>query len=1002
MRRPIAAIVMLVGLLGGATTGGADIGVRLPPPDLKALVPLAALPLDKPQVALPAVALPPPLQGVPVLPPPRLLTAPGQRPVAPLASPRILACNPLGTVLGVASELLECGRARYQREDLEEARVALQSAIQQSSDRRLLQEARYWLAQTLLRLRRITEVERVLLLVAQADPRSELGLYAADDLGWVALELGDPPRALAHFDGLLKQAPPPLLAAYAHHGRAMALYGLGRYAEARDEWMTLLNVGGFSAPSAPRQLVSEATFWLGETQGRLGDFKAASARLQAFTAPGPTFLMESGLLRQGWWGRAAGQPREAVTAYRRVLATYPRATEVPWARLGLVQALLDLDDVGAARDEARQLAAADPGGALSLPALLLVRGWLAGKSKPEEARALDEELLARTLEPATRAWVLLLSAELARQSGQPDEARARFDLVRQSPSVPALGFYAALRLAQLDFDAREFARAEASAKSLLAEPLPADLHAAALLLAGEAAYWARDYEGAAELYGRFLAEQPKEHETPGVGLALGWAELRRGRPDAARERWIRFASEAPADPHAAEALVLAAELFARAGDLPSARRLLGSVILKFPRTEQADVATLNRAILATHAGNPAAALSELTLLVERAPQSPYIGRARLARGVVLLALGRSRDAQPDFQAALGQGEGVIAHLGLGGAALDRADWGVATREFTTARDAASGEVAMIAEYGLAAVAFNQRRSDEFKRLATPLLSRPDDPRVTPYLLFGMEAVAADEKRWAEARELAVRLTTRFPSHTAAPAAVADLAGASGADAQWALAREMFEVLRVRYPGHAQSPASRLVFGEALLRTGAPAEGRRELEAFVRGAPRDPRLPHALLLLAEAQEATGDRAAALELYQRVNRDYPGAAKEGQALVGAARLLQTDGKWAQARALLDRAIDQGDGGQVAEAAYRLGEGLRGAGQHEEAVEAYMTAAYVAPDSIWARRALLGAGQSFVTLRQSESAVIVYRKLLAASGVEPDLAATARTQLKALGVN
>ncbi len=64
--------------------------------------------------------------------------------------------------------------------------------------------------------------------------------------------------------------------------------------------------------------------------------------------------------------------------------------------------------------------------------------------------------------------------------------------------------------------------------------------------------------------------------------------------------------------------------------------------------------------------------------------------------------------------------------------------------------------------------------------------------------------------------------------------------------------------------------------------------------------------------------------------------------------------------------------------------------------------MTAAYLGPDSIWARRALLGAGQSFTVLKQPESAAIVYKKLLAASGVEPDLAAAARTNLKALGVN
>ena len=36
--------------------------------------------------------------------------------------------------------------------------------------------------------------------------------------------------------------------------------------------------------------------------------------------------------------------------------------------------------------------------------------------------------------------------------------------------------------------------------------------------------------------------------SPPVRLALGWAELRRGRAAAAREQWERFAREAPDDP----------------------------------------------------------------------------------------------------------------------------------------------------------------------------------------------------------------------------------------------------------------------------------------------------------------------------------------------------------------------------------------------------------------------------------------------------------------------
>jgi TolA-binding protein len=158
---------------------------------------------------------------------------------------------------------------------------------------------------------------------------------------------------------------------------------------------------------------------------------------------------------------------------------------------------------------------------------------------------------------------------------------------------------------------------------------------------------------------------------------------------------------------------------------------------------------------------------------------------------------------------------------------------------------------------------------------------------------------------------------------------------------------------------------------------------------------------ALLLLAQAQEASNNRAAALETYMRLDREYPNKGGAG-ALLGTARLLQNEGRGDEARTRLKRAVNQDDPQVAVEAAYLLGEGLRAAGQNEDAVEAYMTAVYLKPDSPWARRSLLGAGQSFTALKQTESAAIVYKKLLAASGVEPELATEARNGLKALGVN
>jgi TolA-binding protein len=215
-----------------------------------------------------------------------------------------------------------------------------------------------------------------------------------------------------------------------------------------------------------------------------------------------------------------------------------------------------------------------------------------------------------------------------------------------------------------------------------------------------------------------------------------------------------------------------------------------------------------------------------------------------------------------------------------------------------------------------------------------------------------------------------------------------------------LASETFQLLTERYPGYKTGREARLDYAEALYRTGALAAASARLQEFIDASPSDPELPRALVLLGRTREAAGDGPGALDLYKRVENEFP--AFQGAALLGSARVLLLTGNSEDARQLLERAVVAGDAGVTAEAAYRLGEGLRGAGRHQQAVESYMTAAYVAPDTPLARRALLGAGQSFAALKQADSAIIVYKKLLASKTLEPELAEAAKKNLKALGVN
>jgi TolA-binding protein len=995
MRRTLGLLLAAALLWPGVTGASTLLPLELPPPDLALLLPLAAPPLDKPPVPLPEVALPDPPHLIPELPAPSLVSDVSQKPVAPLPPPRALACNPLGTVFGVASELLECGRARFQREEFEEARAALEGALRGATERALLREARYWLGETLLRLGRYELAERNFLLAAQEAAGGEIATYATYALGWVALRLNDPARALTRFEELRRVGLPPALIPFVTHGRATALYALGRFGEARAALQGLVTL------ALPRALALEVAFWLGDTLGRVGEYAAAVEHLQRFTAAGPHLLIETAILRLGWWSLAGGSPLEAAKAFRWLLSAYPRSAEWPWARVGLARALLVLGDWPGAREEIRQLQAAAPGHPLVLPALLFLSRWAVEHDAFDAAHALHQEILALDLGPEARAYALFLDGEAYRRQGQSGEARSQFELVRAARSGRPNGWIAAFRLVQMDLEAREFSRAATESAGLLSQPLPHDLRAATLLLTAEAAYRARDWEASAEGFERFLSEFAGHPQAGAAALSLGWAELRRGNHGLARQRWIAFARYFPAEPRAPEALLLAAELAGQAGDA-TARELLDHLLTRYPAYGQADLARLNRAILDIRAGRSRQARGELEALVARSSLSPFLGRARLALGAALLAQGVAEEAGREFSGALQEGEGALGHLGAGGAALVLRRWELAAREFGEARDTGRADVAQAAEYGLAAVAFNEGKREEFIRAAPSLLRSPPSASVMPPLLYAMAALAVEDKNWGDARSLTLRLANDYPGSEPADDALFRLGTGASAGGQWPLAREALQTLEDRYPKSPLAEDVRLGLSEALLRSGATAEARGRLEAFVVPGSGDPRLPRALLLLGQAREAAGERAAALEAYSRLFTEYPSAEGNMAARVAQGRLLQQEGRWDEAREALQRALGGSDPAAAVEAAFTLGEGFRARGAHEEATEAYMTAAYLAPDSVWGWRALLGAGQSFTALKHADSAAIVYRKLLAQPDVEPDLTRQARQALAALGAS
>src|SRR5262249_47126130 len=246
---------------------------------------------------------------------------------------------------------------------------------------------------------------------------------------------------------------------------------------------------------APASLARDVSFWVGEALGRVGQYDRAVTTLTQFVQGGPHPLLDSGRARLGWWGLAAEKYPQSVAAFRSYLTSPPgNGPERPWVEAGLALAVFP-SDPDAARGMLRGLEGRRS--PLVVPLQIRLARAMIDAKKPAEVPAITQDLLSATLTNAIRAHVLLLQGEGFRIAGNRDEARAQYELAaRMEPTSPT-GWYAAYRLAQSNFELREYAQAARDLPAVVSAAPSPDARVAALLLRGEAAYYAGDHVTAA-------------------------------------------------------------------------------------------------------------------------------------------------------------------------------------------------------------------------------------------------------------------------------------------------------------------------------------------------------------------------------------------------------------------------------------------------------------------------------------------------------------------------
>jgi TolA-binding protein len=988
--RPLA-ILSVAALVALAIPASATNVLPLvpPPPDLTRLVPFAEAPIEKPGVASAELPMPPSPAELPAMPLAPIVAPATDKLTAPLGPPGTLAC--VGAAFGIAAKALECGRSHFAKGNYADAAQDLEAAVRRGTDRDLATEARYWLGETYYRLSRFQQADTLFNQVASGPKTAEFAVWSLHSSGWTALRLNQMARARDIFTQF-QTATPPALEAWARHGLGLANYALGRHDEAVAAWSAL-------APRAPASLARDVSFWLGEALGRAGQYDRSVQELTQFVRGGPHPLLETGWARLGWWSLAAERYPESVSAFRTYLAS-PRSggPERQWVEAGLVLALFP-SEPETARNMIRGLETRRS--PMVVPLQLRLARVLIDTKRPAEVPAVIQELLGATLTSGTRAYAILLKGESYRLVGNRDEARTQYELVQRMDSASPTGWYASYRLAQTNFELREFAQAARDLPGIVSAAPSTDARIAALMLRGEAAYHAGDHVTAAAAFRRVIVEYPTHAQAPGARLGLAWSLMRHDRLDDARKEFLEFAQAHPNDPRAPDALELASELALRSdADREEARQLLERVIASFPRAPRTEFARLNRAILMVRTGDVGAAQPALRDWIRRAPFQPLLGRAQSALGAALLAAGRGSEATAAFTQAQAEGVGPLATLGLGAAALAQGQFGPATAKLTEARDSGTAEVAAVANYGLAVIAFQQGGATGFKQPALAALGLAPKGPSAPRLLYVLTGIAVDEKDFPTALSTAKRLVDEFPSDEAADDALERVGAGAAAAAVWPVATEAYALLERRYP---QSPflnPARITLAEAQVEAGRPEAARQTLEQFVATSPGDPRAPRAWVALGRAREASGDRAGALDAYARGVKDGGASTLRPDMALAYARLLTQEKRWRDARTLLQGLVRSDDKSVVAAAAGGIGEAYQGEGDNLAAAEYFMTAAYVAPDSPAGRRGLLGAGACFVALRQNDAAEVVYRKLIAQSGAPADLVDAARKGLKDIG--
>ena len=729
----------------------------------------------------------------------------------------------------------------------------------------------------------------------------------------------------------------------------------------------------FGDAAKDKGLGDSAAYWLAQTSLRIGDAKAAAARLGEALEAYPesplqarmAYDLADSLAQDGETERS----RRAFESFRKKFSDHPLVADALYTETTLA------------------LSAGNFSRAIRLAERLLRR-------HPEHELAADAAFVlgeahyrGDDADAALRVFRELLSADELREGlrGQA-EYRLGMSLYRAGQSAEAQRVLE--RVVEADNDAVSDADTTGTGTDMRFAP--------ALTALGSIAFQDNEWERAAAYFRRALeADDSAGPNRDDTGMKLGLALARLDETEEAMAWFEPLAHEG--GPHAVHATFEIGQSLEQMGRDDEAAQVFSKLLEEHPGSRFEGHALRRLGAIALRRGNPEAGIRHLadaaSILGDDTP-------LRIDRARGLLDLQRADDAVALLSPSEpGEPAEQIAWRGI---ACVRAGRSIAAcTEFDRLEiDSLDPGLAELVRLEHARGLNETGRAEDAQRMLAALGASARSNGITSRATIELASIMIDESRHAEAIDV---LDSLFES-ASLPAALCDAARYQAAWARFSLGEHQAVIDLLDGPtpacdSYELTTATRFLLAESLLAVGRASAAADRFAVIVLTAPESAEHAPSLLRLGEAQGAAQRWADSAAAYTTYLETYPDSSDWFRARFGLGWAAENAGDPEGAMSHYRQVTDSHRGATAARAQFQIGECLFAQGRHEEAVREFLRVDILYAESEWSAAALYEAGRCFEAIGKIGEARSQYREVVGRFA-ESEWAGAARERLSALG--